>query len=200
MDIQDILYFRMAERLALTVVIVLVSLTVMVSFWRTVQKIDLTDGGKLGLAGSFAFSTPVFVLLTIIGYAWVSLSNEIMIGENNAAMMGAGQRVETDPELQALLREMRTEEQKTTPPTDRANDLSRLEEKLWAINCAAREQDLPQPVQRGLVTAKLALIEPLWDPVLWGPFAQFETWARSGAGPAPAEVPKALYEGVDPRC
>lgn len=112
MDIQDILYFRMAERLALTVVIVLVSLIVMVSFWRTVQKIDLTDGGKLGLAGSFAFSTPVFVLLTIIGYAWVSLSNEIMIGENNAAMMGAGQRVETDPELQALLREMRTEKQR----------------------------------------------------------------------------------------
>ena len=31
---------------------------------------------------------------------------------DNAAMMGAGQRVETDPELQALLREMRTEKQR----------------------------------------------------------------------------------------
>jgi hypothetical protein len=206
--LNEILYFRMAERLTLTTVIVLIALVVMVGFWRTVQKIDLTEGGKLGIAGSFAFSTPVFVLLTIVGYTWVSLTNQITLetapggGTGSATLIvGEGKGIETDAELQELLREVRAREAAdAAPPEDRDNDLATLEELLWAINCTARGREIPLPVMRGFVSAKLALIEPLWDPVLWGPFERFETWARSGEGPQPAEVPMAIYTGVDPRC
>lgn len=75
----EIVLFRIAERLGLSLIVLLVALVVMVGFWRSVQKLDVSDGGKLGVAGSFALSTPVFVLLAIIGYAWVSLSFPIQV-------------------------------------------------------------------------------------------------------------------------
>ncbi|NDW02022.1 hypothetical protein [Salipiger sp. PrR002] len=199
MTINSLLYFRMAERLALTAVIVLVALVVMIGFWRTVQKFNLTDGGKLGIAGSFAFSTPVFVLLTIVGYAWVSLTNEITVDAESGktTLMGDTPEVVVDQNIQALLRAAGNGAEDARP-ADRENDLAKLEEKLWAINCAARGRDLPPPVAASLVTVKLALIAPFWDNA-WGDFAGFETWARSGTG-KPSEPPRALFAGVDPRC
>ena len=71
----QVIAFRIGERITLTIVVLLVALVVMVGFWRTVQRVKVDDGGKLGVAASFVLSTPVFVLMTIVGYAWVSLAH-----------------------------------------------------------------------------------------------------------------------------
>jgi hypothetical protein len=85
----QVIAFRIGERITLTIVVLLVALVVMVGFWRTVQRVKVDDGGKLGVAGSVVLSTPVFVLMTIVGYAWVSLAHPISIGAP-AAVPGNG--------------------------------------------------------------------------------------------------------------
>lgn len=173
MDDSSLTLFRMLERLTLTAVILGVSLVVMVGFWRTVTRVDLSDGGKLGVAGSVTLATPVFVLLGIVGYAWVSLSNPLKVersdGSGSVTFLGPdGVELDRDALLRELFDDAVGADASTglapgtaTPPEDRENDLARLQEKLWAINCAARDTDLGAAVSADLIDAKLALMAPL---------------------------------------
>jgi hypothetical protein len=72
--------FRIGERIALTVIVILVALVVTAGFWRSIQKVDfsLAKAGTSG-GGTFVLATPVFALLALIGFAWVSFAHPISV-------------------------------------------------------------------------------------------------------------------------
>lgn len=192
----DIILFRIAERLTLTAVILLVALVVMVGFWKTVQKLDVADGGKLGVAGSFVFSTPVFVLLAIIGYAWVSLEHPIRVGgadgtvagEEVAAAGGAGGFVGSAPVLA------------TAPDDDPAHALGVAVNRVRSLNCLAAAGPAPSPrVEDDLAAVKLALLRPHWQ-AEWGDYDAFAAWATARSTAAPDAEALAVWQGAHALC
>ena len=72
--------FRIGERIALSIVVILVALVVTAGFWRSIQKVDFTlsKAGTSG-GGTFVLATPVFALLALIGFAWVSFAHPITV-------------------------------------------------------------------------------------------------------------------------
>ncbi|WP_116131527.1 hypothetical protein [Tropicimonas sp. IMCC34043] len=171
----QIILFRIAERMTLTLVVLIVASVVMVGFWRTVQKLDVQNTG--GIGGSFVFSTPVFVLLAIIGYAWVSLEHPIQVGPAaggeealQTASAGAGAFIGAAPG--------------GAPARDPDFALHQAELKVRSLNCLARGQDLSPQVEDDLVQVKLGLLEPVW-PAAWGGFGAFADWATGRSTAAP---------------
>jgi hypothetical protein len=190
----DIILFRIGERLTLTAVVLLVALVVMIGFWRTVQKIDVADGGKIGLAGSVVFSTPVFVLLAIIGYAWVSLEHPITVapeatvaGEAQFAAQGSGAFIGAAP-----MDDAQTED-------DPGYDLAVAERRVRSLNCLAAGQAPSARVEDDLAQVKLALMAPVWQPE-WGPRAAFADWAAGLSTAAPDPEALAVYDRLHVAC
>lgn len=69
------LIVRVSERIGITVIIVSISLILLVAFWRSLQKVDFafeTEGGVT--KANVILATPVFVLLILVGYAYVTFS------------------------------------------------------------------------------------------------------------------------------
>lgn len=191
-----IVLFRIGERLTLTLVVLIVAAIVMIGFWRTVQRVDLTEGGKLGVAGSFAFSTPVFVLLTIVGYAYVSLSAPITVtppqGGADAQFAGGDM-----PGFIGVMPPPPTDAPDTTDDPDHARALA--ERKIRSLNCLAQGRDLTARQEDDLALVKLDLMAPVWAQD-WGALPAFRDWA-TGIDPAPpAAAPRAVFDGVHPLC
>jgi hypothetical protein len=187
----DIILFRIAERLTLTLVVLLVALVVMIGFWRTVQKIDLAEGARLGLGGSFVFSTPVFVLLAIIGYAWVSLEHPITVapragsGGTEVAQVEGGSFIGAAPVAGA--------------PESDGYDLATVQRRLRSLNCLAETQALSARTEDDLAQVKLGLMAAVWQPD-WGSQEAFADWAL-GIGSAPPEgAAQAVYDGLHVAC
>lgn len=189
-----IVLFRIGERLTLTLVVLVVSAIVMVGFWRTVQRIDLTEGGKLGVAGSFAFSTPVFVLLTIVGYAYVSLSAPINVtqggnaaqtdlaGTPSSSFIGASPTAMSAP-----------------PSADPDYDSALAERKIRSLNCMARGRELSPRQQDDLALVKLDLMAPIWA-ADWGDPDSFRAWAAGIDPAAPNSSAQRVFESEHPLC
>ncbi|WP_425092802.1 hypothetical protein [Tropicimonas sp. S265A] len=182
LSLDPVVLFRMGERLTLTVIVILVALIVMVGFWRTVQKVEITEGKALGLAGSFMFSTPVLVLLAIVGYAWVSLSNPITLATTTAT-------AETDDTRQAsggvvtseFIGMGATRAVDTTP-----YDLTIAQRRVRSLNClASAAGELTQRQTDDLADTKLVLMGQVWSED-WGDSEAFAIWARDPSGPAPS--------------
>jgi hypothetical protein len=172
LDYQQIIYFRLAERAVMTIVVILIAVTVTVAFWRSVQKMDFS-GLKTApdLKVSLLLNTPVFVMLALMGYAYVVLNAKISLDQENGFVgMSPG---EARP--------------RSAPPDSgqEANgiDNSALErnERLIALeglNClAANDEPLPEDLQDALVEAKLLLLLPVWSPD-WQPFEAFAARMR----------------------
>ncbi|MEV8467719.1 hypothetical protein AB0T83_13125 [Fluviibacterium sp. DFM31] len=195
----DIILFRIAERLTLTAVVLLVALVVMIGFWRTVQKINLAEGAPLGLGGSFVFSTPVFVLLALIGYAWVSLEHPIEVapaavpegtqlaeaGTTAGGFIGAAPLYpDAGPGLQA---------------TGAGYDASVAQRQLRSLNCLIDGQILSERTEIDVTDVKLTLMAGLWQPA-WGNRSDFAAWARNMGGPTPSEEARTAWSALHPLC
>ncbi|MEL6102454.1 MAG: hypothetical protein AAFV87_10340 [Pseudomonadota bacterium] len=190
-----IVLFRMAERLTLTGVVLLVAAIVMVGFWRAVQKFDLTKAAGVGISGSFVFSTPVFVLLTIVGYAYVSLSHPITVGADQSVLRDDVELAEAAAEpafigsapvpMSAAEREARQQE---------------VIQQIRSLNCLATKDETENPIMRNdLAGVKLALIAPLWQPE-FGDFGEFELWARGLSRVQPDQSVREAYEAMLEPC
>ena len=196
----EIVLFRIAERLGLSLIVLLVALVVMVGFWRSVQKLDVSDGGRRGVAGRFALSTPVFVLLAIIGYAWVSLSFPIQVSgpaapaEATAAAGGPqsfvgigmpGRPADAGPARAA--------------PPDPGYALGQAQRMVRAINCAAKRAAPDERLATDLTRARLALLAPVW-PSAWGEPAAFADAVLGISGAEPNPLALEQFDRVDASC
>ena len=188
----EIVLFRIAERLGLSLIVLLVALVVMVGFWRSVQKLDVTDGGKLGLAGSFALSTPVFVLLAIIGYAWVSLSFPIQV-TGPAAPAAATASAVAPQSFVGIGVPARA------APADPGYALGQAQRMVRAINCAAKRAAPDERLATDLTRARLALLAPVW-PSAWGEPAAFADAVLGISGTEPNPLALEQFDRVDASC
>lgn len=188
----QVVLFRIAERLTLSVVVLIIAIVVMVGFWRSVQKLDVAEGGKLGIGGSFVFSTPVFVLLAIIGYAYVSLSHPISVApggadaQTAAAEAGQGAFVGASGTV-------------TDNSDDAAYDLSIAERKVRSLNCIAEGQTLSPRLEDDLSSVKLAVLAPVW-PAAWGSFDGFRDWSLGTSTQTPDADARAAFERLHIAC
>ncbi len=194
----NIILFRIGERLTLTAVVLVIAIVVMVGFWRSVQKLDVEYTGKLG--GSFVFTTPVFVLLAIIGYSWVSLEHPIEVGPAGA---GAAPGQSSDPAKVAASSVAGKFVGSAPIPDPTASDpdydLIQAELKVRSLNCLAEGKSLSPQVEDDLAAAKLMLLAPVW-PAEWGDFVAFSDWAMGRSAAAPDADARAAYERLHVAC
>jgi hypothetical protein len=82
--IKAIFLLRVAERFLLTGIILAIALVVLIAFWRTVHRIEFNvTKDKLGVAGTTLIATPILVLLILVGFSWVALTNRISLEASN---------------------------------------------------------------------------------------------------------------------
>lgn len=178
--------FRIVERLTLTAVVLLVSAIVMVAFWRSVQRLDIEKAGSLGLSGSVMFSTPVFVLLTLVGYAYVSLSHPISVGpaaapgQDRLATAGAGSSfIGMSPDSGAA--------------TAGGYDLAIAQRRIRSLNCLAADAEPSARLRDDLADTKLMLMRAVWSPD-WGDEDSFADWARGIGTSDPNPAARAVFD------
>jgi len=201
MTADQVVLFRMVERAALSGVILLVALVVMVAFWRSVQRLDLREGGAIGVAGSVALSTPVFVLLAIIGYAHVSLSNTIAVtsGAADSAGVPHAEMANAGRPSQSFVGAAGVPLVAAEPADDPAHALFKVQEKVRSLNCLAAGQDLSARVADDLVLVKLGLLAPVW-PADWGAYDAFADWAVGLTTEPPNAAARAAFEKAHVAC
>lgn len=81
--------FRIAERGVLAVIIVFLSLAIIIVFRRSMQKIDFSieRNGSVSSA-NIMLATPIFVLLILVGYAYVTFSFPLETKNSPGAQVG----------------------------------------------------------------------------------------------------------------
>ena len=200
--LNPIIVFRMSERLLLTAIVIVVALVVLVGFWKTVQRVTLKDGGSLGITGSVALSTPVFALLAVILYAWVSLSHPISYSAPPPASEAVSGQTAA---LEATAPGQFTGAVNTQTHDIAAAEVSsyarqRVRHQIWTLNCLAASTTVRPPAQSELTEIKLKLMREVWDSN-WGAVLQFENWARNpnlGTNPTPEAIE--FFDGKHTGC
>ena len=190
-----VILFRMGERLTLTLVVILVALVVMVGFWKSVQKVDLTQGGSLGVAGSFMFSTPVFVLLTVVGYAYVSLSHPISVGGDGPSVAEEAPEVAQADGARTFLGAANDGVTRTASDYARTVALRRVR----SLNCLAEGRVLSARLEDDLRAVKLDLMQGVWADG-WGDPAAFAGWVEGTATDAPAAAAVRVFDDRHVAC
>lgn len=193
MDMEhQIILFRMAERVGLTILITCVALVVMVAFRRGIQKIDLKPSdATLGIGGSVVLATPVFILLSMILYAWVTLSHPISVSAVPASAEDGGEQVATIDGAPAFIG-FGPDNGRDGAIADRREDALA---QIRSLNCLAPDPDALSPeVRADLDSLKLALLEPVWSNA-WGEYASFSAWVALGTGAPPAVIEALWSQG-----
>ncbi|WP_299852508.1 hypothetical protein [uncultured Roseovarius sp.] len=188
-DLSPVIIFRMSERLLLTGIVIVVALVVLVGFWKTVQRVTLKDGGPLGVAGSVALSTPVFALLAIILYAWVSLSHPISFNAAKSAPEPGGAQVAAlgGDTTEQFTGAVNTQTHAVAPEDVSNYARQRTRHQIWTLNCLADSTVVRAPAQTDLTDIKLRLMQDVWHSD-WDNPLKFENWARNpseGSKPPP---------------
>lgn len=197
---ESLVLFRMVERLLLSGLIVLVSLAVMIAFWRSLQRIEFqVTRDKIGAGGTLVLATPVFVLLAMIGYAWVSLTNPITVATTGAAAAGEGAPgpvAAADRPLFIGVAPGRAADGAEDAAFERNLALGRVK----SLNCYAAAAADPSPrMTDDLAVAKLAMMRPVWTDE-WGAFDAFAAWATGRSQDAPNAAARSAFEAVHPLC
>jgi hypothetical protein len=127
-----------------------------------------------------ALSTPVFALLAIILYAWVSLSHPIVFAPAKATSdsdpTGVAAAESVDP---AKFTGAANTQTQTVASQDVSNYArQRIRQQIWTLNCLAASTIVRAPAQSDLTDVKLVLMGSVWHSD-WGNQTQFETWART---------------------
>lgn len=164
-------YLRMGERLALTAVIVALALVVAIGFWRSLQRVEFSADKSVGMSGNFVLATPVFVLLALVGYSWVSLNAPVSfspggpVADTDPAQLASAQGA-SSPEFTAVIE----------GESKSANDLynQRTRAQLRSLNCLiSTSPDMAAQLDGNLTDLRLGLIAGIWQPE-WGDFFVFE--------------------------
>ena len=205
-----VIALRVGERVVLSLVVVLVALVCMAGFWRSMQKLDFSlSRDKLSGSGSVVLATPVFALLALIAFAWVSFSNPISVAGPPAAPGPQPSAAITAPNVTgpslagpglggpSFIGATPTAQ---TPVTD--FDRNRTAEMIRALNCVASGADAATRTPRNddaLDLIRLELMEGVWSPD-WGDPADFRatTLGLSAAPANPAAL--AFFGDVHPLC
>jgi hypothetical protein len=186
--------FRIGERVAISLVIIIVSLVVTRGFWRSIQKVDFNVGqGALTGGGTLVLATPVFALLALIGFAWVSFSHPVSVTVPQAAAL---ERADSGGSVSLI---------GATPDTpvvvDTAYERGEVARQIQSLNClaqlagdaaGAREMD-------GLAAVKVRLMQPVWSSD-WGDAEAFARWALGLSDAAPNPAARAVFDAVHPLC
>ena len=190
------LAFRIGERIVLSLVVVLVALVVTAGFWRSIQKIDFQFGqDKISGAANVVLATPVFALLALIGFAWVSFSNPIAVTVP-AAASGAGEAASTGE-----VKFVGAVPGAPPPGSDVDFERGKAEGLVMSLNCvaqAAGDKVSPRDAD-ALAVARLAALQPVWA-ADWGDFAAFRDWALGRSTAAPNPAARTVFEAVQPAC
>lgn len=201
-----IMLFRIGERLTLSVIIVIVSLVVMIGFWRSIQKIDFQmSREKIGAGGSIILGTPIFVLLALVGYAFVSLSNPISISAAPTSSEFDGKRPSQGaavmPSPASGFTGISSNHDATTGAADNTEfERRRAVETVMSLNCLARDAgEASARVQDDLAAVKLRLLEPVWSEE-WGNFEAFAASALGRSTEAPHPRALAVFQEIHRIC
>ena len=153
--LKTVVLFRIGERITLSALILII---MMIAFWRPVQKIDFRITQKnIGTGGSVLLGTPIFVLLTLVGYAFVSLSNPITVKTPTEEVTGGSRAIPAGG----------------GKVDNAAFDRNKALEKVRSLNCLARnDADGSARDQDNLAAVKVRLLHPVWSGA-WGDFDQF---------------------------
>jgi hypothetical protein len=186
--------FRIGERIAISLVIIAVSLVVTRGFWKSIQKVDFTlgQGGVTG-GGTLVLATPVFALLALIGFAWVSFSHPVSVTVPHAAGM-----VQAEAATAVSLIGAVTER---PPVVDEAFQRGEAERQIQSLNCLAQQGGAsvsPRDVD-ALAAVKLGLMLSIWAPD-WGDPVAFDRWARGLSTAEPDSAARAVFDAVHPLC
>lgn len=66
---------RIVERSTLICLVVVIAISIMIVFWRSVQRLQFDVMHKdMGIRGNFIFAMPVFILLILVGFTYVILA------------------------------------------------------------------------------------------------------------------------------
>jgi hypothetical protein len=192
------LAFRIGERLVISAVVILVCLVVTVGFWRSIQKLDFTfSRDKISGAANVVLATPVFALLALILFAWVSFSHPVTVSVPAAGGKAGDETAEADVGGVKYVG--------AVPSVATGGDVSferrRAEEMVKSLNCVAiaagtavspREAD-------ALAEARLAALLPVWSED-WGEQAAFRAWALGRSTAAPDPEAEAVFAAAHPEC
>ncbi|MEM0949832.1 MAG: hypothetical protein AAGB07_17395 [Pseudomonadota bacterium] len=157
--VQSIFTARLIERFALTGLIALLSVVIMVAFWRSMTKLDFELSNKsISLGSGTVIATPILALGVLTALAWASFSNPISLSTRDA-----------DGEIEDVVRGMVPNND--TPGTLSTPEVSQI---LRLINCAETSSALviaetTAPLKRDLMRAN-------WDPVAWGNATTLDAW------------------------
>jgi hypothetical protein len=188
------LAFRIGERVVLSVVVVLVALVVTAGFWRSIQKIDFQFGqDKISGAANVVLATPVFALLALIGFAWVSFSNPVAVtvpaaGTSETASTGEVKFVGAVPGA-------------PPPGSDAAFERQKAEGLVMSLNCVAKAAGANVSARDAdaVAMARLAALQPVWA-ADWGDYGAFRDWALGRSTAAPDPEARAVFEALPPAC
>jgi hypothetical protein len=194
--------FRIGERIALTVVVILVALVVTAGFWRSIQKVDFTlsKAGTSG-GGTLVLATPVFALLALIGLAWVSFAHPITVSVP-AAVPAAAPPAPGGPAEPAQVAgnvTMAGALPVAQADVEFARNTARM--RILSLNCLAQAagDGVSEREADALAAVKASLMRAVWDPA-WGDAAAFEAWATGLPAGPPADDARAVFTAVHPLC
>jgi hypothetical protein len=187
------LYFRIAERITLTMIIILLCFVVMIAFWRSIQRIEIQlSKEKLGAAGSVVLSTPVFMLLALVGYSYVSLSNPVAIDLGERKLVGvthgaSSTRSRDAPTGQAAADNTAFERQRAT-------------NAIRSVNCAVGDiSKRTTQIQDDIAEVKLHLMKSVWM-AQWGNYASFSDYVLGRSTAPPNREAQTIFEAEHSVC
>lgn len=194
--------FRVGERIALSAIIVVIACIVMIAFWRSVQRIELmTSGERFGGAGTIVLSTPIFVLLALVGYTYISFSNPIAVSfsnENNKTDTTERQNSSLDT-FTGIATE-RTASGDAPPADNTAFDRLRAIDIVRSLNCLAGDHsEFSTKVLDDFNRAKLQLLRPVWLDG-WGSYDAFADRVMGRVAQAPDPKALAVFESRHEIC
>lgn len=190
---------RIAERVTLSIVVVLVAFVVTLAFWRSVQRIDFNLGqGGISAGAKVMVATPVLALAALIGFAWVSFSNPITVSGTTAVRTAPTEGI---AETAGYTLSGMTPGRRDAPPPDPSRDREIARDRILYLNCLAALPGASSPDDAGdlLPALRLELMLPVWGSD-WGTAEAFADWAN-GKDPGPPNfAAQAFFEEVSPTC
>ena len=187
---------RLGERFILSLVVISIALVSMIAFWRSVQRIDFSlSQDKLGSSASIAFATPLFVLLVVVGFAYISYAHPVSVAlplrtDNGAAPQTSGNSLGTV----TLTGAAGIDVQPTTD--DYVMRFNQARTALRSLNCIVQvSKNLSTRDEKAVDSAKVALILDVWQ-LDWGDPDLLGAWALAGQEQEPVPEVLKLYQGV----
>jgi hypothetical protein len=184
---------RLIERFTLTAIVLIIAVAVLVAFWRTVHRIEFSVAKeKVGVAGATLIATPVLVLLALIGFTWVVLTNQIKLETEGPNNVGDHPQPNVLPGTQHTI------------VVGAAGTGENVASVLQALNCAARSPNLKQADREGIERLKAIELYSNWpDNLDLKEKETFRKWAfekNNSDSVTPSGDVLQLLNARDPKC